>query len=313
MAPSDPESPREIRVPLWALSILVGFLLVVVLLGIDRNLCNIPMRILFCIGAALMLVGVETQVFGQWKNWFIGGAGVIALFIFMGISFMYEDTSVCVNSNSQASSQLGPQAPSTKPEKEMVDQHPNPSQKPKLNPPSDPAISPLPGSLSGVLPQSVTSSLPESSQSPPREEESSRPQPQAPSPEPEKGTDAGPPAIPSEPQTAETSAPSASVQSLCPSPAKATPEGWVYVGTNLGRHWDVKHFNWDSYNKRLPERDDVLTAAGLVNLRERFGEHAPIVDVICPDEQVQVLETKTLSEGYHWVKVKRIKEKEGSP
>lgn len=103
------------------------------------------------------------------------------------------------------------------------------------------------------------------------------------------------------------------VRSLCSSPAGATPEGWVYVGTNLGRHWDVKHFNWDSYNKRLPERDDVLTAAGLVNLRERFGERAPIVDVICPDEQVKVLESKTLPNAYHWVKVKRIQEKPGSP
>lgn len=107
--------------------------------------------------------------------------------------------------------------------------------------------------------------------------------------------------------------PAPPVQSMGLSPAKATPEGWVYVGTNLGRHWDVKHFNWDSYNKRLPERDDVLTAAGLVNLRERFGEHAPIVDVICPDEQVQVLESKTLPNAYHWVKVKRIQEKPGSP
>ena len=196
---------------------------------------------------------------------------------------------------------------------------------PSTSPEREPSVSPsgtIPSSesLPGVLPQSVTSSLPESSQrpplksspNPPREEESSRPQPQVPSPEPEKGTDAGPPAIPSEPQKAETSAPPASVQSLCPSPAKATPEGWVYVGTNLGRHWDVKHFNWDSYNKRLPERDDVLTATGLVNLRKRFGKHAPIVGVICPDEQVQVLESKTLSNSYHWVRIKRTQKEQDS-
>lgn len=79
----------------------------------------------------------------------------------------------------------------------------------------------------------------------------------------------------------------------------------MYVGINLGRHWDKKHFDWDSYNKRLPEKADILTATGLVNLRKRFGEHAPIVGVICPEEQVQVLEIETLPNGYHWVRIKR--------
>ena len=106
--------------------------------------------------------------------------------------------------------------------------------------------------------------------------------------------------------------PPAPVRSMCPSPAKATPEGWVYVGTNLGRHWDKKHFNWDSYNKRLPGSGDVLTATGLVNLRKQFGERAPIVGTICPDEQVQVLETRAEQNSYHWVRIKRTQKEQDS-
>ena len=86
--------------------------------------------------------------------------------------------------------------------------------------------------------------------------------------------------------------------------------GWVYVGTNLGRHWDVKYFNWDSYNKRLPERDDILTATGVVNLRKRFGKHAPIVGTICPEEQVQVLETRAEQNSYHWGRIKRTQKEQ---
>ena len=115
-----------------------------------------------------------------------------------------------------------------------------------------------------------------------------------------------------DPSGSESAPPPAQVRIVCPSPASVVPEGWVYVGINLGRHWDKKHFNWDSYNRRLPEKADILTATALVNLRKRFGEHAPIVDVICPDEQVQALETKTLSNSYHWVKVKRTRRKQDS-
>ena len=99
---------------------------------------------------------------------------------------------------------------------------------------------------------------------------------------------------------------------ICTEPKKPTLEGWVYVGLNLGRHWDEKHFNWDSYNKHLPKKEDILTATGLVNLRERFGKDAPIVGVICPEVQVEVEETKTLPEGYHWVRIERAQTKQGS-
>ena len=89
-------------------------------------------------------------------------------------------------------------------------------------------------------------------------------------------------------------------------------DGWVYVGTRAGLKWDEKYFNWDGEKDRLPEKGDILTAIGSVYLRVRLGEHAHIVGVIYPDEQVNVLRTQTVADGHHWVQVKRIQEKEQS-
>ena len=78
-----------------------------------------------------------------------------------------------------------------------------------------------------------------------------------------------------------------------PNPVEDPPkqaDGWVYVGTRSGLEWDEKHFNWAGYNQRLPEKADILTAIGSVNLRVKFGQQAHIAGVICPGEKVQVLE-----------------------
>ncbi len=98
---------------------------------------------------------------------------------------------------------------------------------------------------------------------------------------------------------------------------KEKADGWVYVGINFGKNWDEKYFDWTSDNDRLPRRDDELTATGSVNLRKdhiRFkkGEgwvNAEVLDVIGPHTKVKVLETKTVADGFHWVKIKKIQMK----
>lgn len=305
-----------------ALALFVG-ILIGGLVYHDPHLSTFATKTLFIVGVTLsvvcVLVGVTIlaiYVFKIFDNfWWL-----VALFGAPLIGFTTYNT-YTINNISQTVNNISQTEETKSPAKHPIKTStPKPDPEPKQVPPSDTVPSPLPGSLPGVLPQSVTSPLPELSPRPtltstsnlPREEESSQPQPQAPSPEPEKGTDAEPPVVPGVLQKAETIALPAPVRSMCPSPARATPNGWVYVGTNLGRHWDEKHFDWAGYNKRLPEKTDILTAIGLVNLRVKSGQQAHIDGVICPGEKVQVVETKTLSEGYHWVKVKRIKEKEES-
>ena len=60
-------------------------------------------------------------------------------------------------------------------------------------------------------------------------------------------------------------------------------DGWVYLGTRSGLEWDEKYFNWNGEKDRLPEKGDILTSTGSVNLRGRIGPQAHIVGVICPD------------------------------
>lgn len=83
-------------------------------------------------------------------------------------------------------------------------------------------------------------------------------------------------------------------------------DGWVYVGTGSGLEWDEKYFDWNGEKDRLPEKDDILTATGSVNLRVPFGCQARIVGAIAPGEPVQVLRIQTVADCHHWVQVKRM-------
>ena len=223
MSPSNhPESSNEVTLPLWLLSVLVGALLVSVSLYIDRNLCQIPMRILFSIGVGLLLSGFGTHVSGTLKKWSLAGAGVIAAVIMMGISFMYQGTTVCSDSILQESregqktksqpdststskltgearveftvgsaknspSELAPSMLPSSAMRPLPEPVPNSPGKPESSSPLDP-VKNSPSELApSMSPLSAMRPLPESTPNPPREEESSRPQPQAPSPEPEKG------------------------------------------------------------------------------------------------------------------------------
>ena len=219
---NDPQFQVTLSVPWLIFGMLGGLPLIFMSLSMDRNLCDFGTRIIFCTGMGLLLSGFFGKKSRNWE-WFIGRAVGIALIV-LGFFLIFP----VFNLQKGCSSNNLPEQLASR------DSIPSPA-------PAPPSSAPLESTPSATQ-QPVGIPLSESSQRPllksppdsPREEESSRPQPQAPSPEPEKGTDAGPLAILSEPQTAETSAPSASVQSLCPSPAKATPEGWVYVGTNFG-------------------------------------------------------------------------------
>lgn len=96
-------------------------------------------------------------------------------------------------------------------------------------------------------------------------------------------------------------------------------DGWVYVGINFGKNWDEKFFDWTGDNERPPRKGDDLTAIGSVNLRKdhiRFKKdegwvNAEVLDVIGRDTKVKVLETKTVADGFHWVKIKKIQMKSG--
>ena len=86
-------------------------------------------------------------------------------------------------------------------------------------------------------------------------------------------------------------------------------DGWVYVGTRSGLEWDEKYFAWDGEKDRLPEKGDILTATGSVNLRVPLGCQARIVGAIASGEPVKVLRSKTVADCHHWVQVKRMREK----
>ena len=185
---------------------------------------------------------------------------------------------------------------------------PNPPGKPESSAPSDPVKNFPSEPAPSMSPPSAMSSLSESTPNTPREEESSRPQSQTPNQEPEKGTDVPPPVAPIMQQTVKMSP---SLESVPEAVYEA--DGWVYVGEYSGRRWKKKHFSWDDDDKRLPQSGNKLTATGLVNLRKNPGQKASIIGHILPGEQVQVLESETLSNSYHWVKGKRLQEKQGSP
>lgn len=91
--------------------------------------------------------------------------------------------------------------------------------------------------------------------------------------------------------------------------------GWTYVGINFGQGWDEKYFKWNDNNESLPQKDAILTATGSVHLRKdhiRYMKdegwvNSQSVGIIHPDDKVEVLDTKTVADGFHWVKVRKIK------
>ncbi len=90
--------------------------------------------------------------------------------------------------------------------------------------------------------------------------------------------------------------------------------GWTYVGINFGQGWDEKYFKWEDNNESLPQKGYILTATGSVHLRKdhiRYVKdagwvNAKSVGIIHPDDKVKVLDTKTVADGFRWVRVKRI-------
>ena len=90
--------------------------------------------------------------------------------------------------------------------------------------------------------------------------------------------------------------------------------GWTYVGINFGQGWDEKYFQWKEEAKKLPQKGYVLTATGSVHLRKDHIRYikdegwvnAESIGIIHPDDKVKVLETKTVADGFRWVKVRRI-------
>ncbi len=95
---------------------------------------------------------------------------------------------------------------------------------------------------------------------------------------------------------------------------KSESDGWVYVGIKFGQSWDERYFTWDGYSKGPPEKGKTLTATGTVHLREdhiRYTEdegwvNSTSVGIIKPGNRVKVLDTKTVADGFHWVKIRRL-------
>lgn len=288
MSPSDdPEFSLQVPRSILALvlGVLVGTAFIVYSLYLDANLCHLKNQLLFCIGVGVLLGGFGGWISGTWKNWSVAGAGGIALGFFT-ILFLLHD---CFPDNSQGQVQLPEPVPRTSP---------------------DPVTSMSSGSTPSATQQPVGSPLLESSPSPPTESVPRAPLDLAPSTSPEQELSVSPESLPT-PLQEPTPSPSPEQSRL--SEPRLQQDGWVYIGTNVGRHWDEKYFNWDGDSERLPEGGDILTSTGSVNLRVRLGRHAHIVGVICPEEKVKALgTTKTLRNTYHWVKVKRIKEKQGN-
>ena len=101
--------------------------------------------------------------------------------------------------------------------------------------------------------------------------------------------------------------------------AESDKIGWAYVGINFGQSWDEKYFDLDgdSDSERLPKRGDRLIATGSVHLREdhiRYTQDEGWVNsksrgVVSRGDMVEVLDIKTIADGFHWVKVRKIKSK----
>ena len=99
--------------------------------------------------------------------------------------------------------------------------------------------------------------------------------------------------------------------------SEADEIGWTYVGIKFGESWDEKYYKWEGNNESLPQKGYILTATGSVHLRKdhiRYMKdegwvNAESIGIIHPDDEVKVLDTKKVADGFHWVKVKRIKSK----
>ncbi len=94
---------------------------------------------------------------------------------------------------------------------------------------------------------------------------------------------------------------------------KSDPIGWVYVGIKNDNDWAEKNFVWNS-NFDLPQKDDTLTATGLVNIRKdyiKFNENtgrwtnAEILGLVQRGDKVKVINTKNVANGFHWVEIAR--------
>ena len=94
--------------PTWLpiAGILVGLSLVGFSLFVDKNLCSGGIRVVFCIGAALILSGFGTQASGRWNNITLAGAGALALLI-CGFVYMQEKQNVyCLHKRAQSPLQV---------------------------------------------------------------------------------------------------------------------------------------------------------------------------------------------------------------
>ena len=237
------DARQHFSLPMWLpiVGIFLGLILVCVSLYVDEHLCSNGLKIVFCIGAALILSGFGTQASGKWKNFSIAGAGAIALLIFGFVYVQHPDVS-CAHRASLAQSA-------------------------KVQGAGTPVGQTQGGETQGTGTQGVDSRT--------------------------------------------TDTPSEGI----PSMQEEEIDGWVYIGSSFGLDWGEKFFKWDG--KSLPQKGATLTATGSVHLRRdhiRYRQNegwvnSKSIGIINPDDKFEVLEIKTIADGFHWVKVRKIKSK----
>ena len=99
-----------------------------------------------------------------------------------------------------------------------------------------------------------------------------------------------------------------------PSLDKHSRDGWIYVGILYEGEWEEKYFDWQGDGK-APEKGDVLTAAGSVNIRQdvikydrnaEVWKNARIVGLVKPGDRVQVKQVETVADDFVWIRAERL-------